>query len=55
MKRLCIDKEVACVDFKLDEGEPDLTLELYFSESVWTPVSVKKLDDCDGNRSLCHG
>ena len=49
--RLHIDKEVACVDFTLDKGEPGLNLELHSGESVWTPVCVRKPNGCDGNLS----
>ena len=40
--RAYLDKEVACVDFCIDKGEPGSTLELNYGESVWTPVCMKK-------------
>ena len=44
-----IDKEVSCVDFLIDNGEPGLELELNSGEYVWAPVCVKKPG---GNHSL---
>ena len=52
--KVYLDKEVACVDFCIDKGEPGLTLELNCGESVWTPVCVKKLkgvDSCETHDS----
>ena len=40
-----IDKEVSCVDFLIDNGEPGLELELNSGEYVWAPVCVKKPGD----------
>ena len=35
--KVYLDKEVVCVDSRIDKGEPGLTQELNCGESVWTP------------------
>ena len=50
--RIFIDKEVSCIDFAIDNGEPGLNLELHSGKTVWTPVCVKKPDVRDENLSL---
>ena len=40
--KVYLDKEVECVDFSIDNGQPGLTLDLNCGKTEWTPVRVKK-------------
>ena len=40
--KVYLDKEVSCVDFSIDNGQPGVTLDLNCGKTEWTPVRVKK-------------
>ena len=40
--KVYLDKEVSCVDYSIDNGQPGLTLDLNCGKTEWTPVRDKK-------------